>query len=116
MPGDGRGAAYRNSMIYSSKPNPEQVYQSIQIEPKNEPAAEYNGPASRNPTEDVSNFRDNIAQQEQQFMDQERNFTMGGGAAEGGADAAPTEPVDEYANFQPMTLGQDDGPIRSSFD
>ena len=65
MPGDGRGAAYRNSMIYSSKPNPEQVYQSIQIEPKNDgPSAEYNGPASRNPAEDIGNFRNNIAQQE----------------------------------------------------
>ena len=40
---------------------------------------------------------------------------MGGGPTAEGNDAS-AEPVDEYANFQPMSLGQDDGPIRGSFD
>lgn len=76
MNGDDRAAAYRNSISYSSKPHPDQVYQSMQIEQQNDPPN--NGPASRNPAEDLSNFRDNIAQREQQFMDEERNYARGG--------------------------------------
>ena len=48
----------------------------MQIEQQNDPPN--NGPASRNPTEDLGNFRDNIAQREQQFMEEERNFARGG--------------------------------------
>ena len=107
MNGDDRAAAYRNSISYSSKPHPEQVYQSMQIEqPPN------NGPSSRNPTEDLGNFRDNIAQREQQFMEEERNFARGGP----GEGTEQNEEADIYGSLAPVALGQDSGPIRESFD